>query len=154
MIITIDEANKAVDIIIKSCEQINSEMMKLKIKIEDLNMSYEIKGKVKLLPDTQTFGSGFKKRELILTTDDEKYPQDISIEFLQEKIELLDSITVGQIVTINFNIRGREYNGKYFNNLTGWKISSEVTDNQESMTLDENREEPENFDNLEDEIPF
>ena len=25
-------------------------------------MSYEIKGKVKLLPDTQTFGSGFKKR--------------------------------------------------------------------------------------------
>ena len=46
-------------------------------------MSYEIKGKVKLLPDTQTFGSGFKKRELILTTDDEKYPQDISIEFLQ-----------------------------------------------------------------------
>ena len=30
MIITIDEANKAVDIIIKSCEQINSEMMKLK----------------------------------------------------------------------------------------------------------------------------
>ena len=117
-------------------------------------MSYEIKGKVKLLPDTQTFGSGFKKRELILTTDDEKYPQDISIEFLQEKIELLDSITVGQIVTINFNIRGREYNGKYFNNLTGWKISPEVTDNQESMTLDENREEPENFDNLEDEIPF
>ena len=67
---------------------------------------------------------------------------------------MLDSITVGQIVTINFNIRGREYNGKYFNNLTGWKISPEVTDNQESMTLDENREEPENFDNLEDEIPF
>ena len=34
-----------------------------KIKIEDF-MSYEISGKVKLLPDTQTFGSGFKKREI------------------------------------------------------------------------------------------
>ena len=67
------------------------------------------------------------------------------LNFLQDKIELLDSITVGQIVTINFNIRGREYNGKYFNNLTGWKISTVETD-QESMTLDENREEPENFD--------
>ena len=29
-------------------------------------MSYEISGKVKLLPETQTFGSGFKKREIIL----------------------------------------------------------------------------------------
>ena len=116
-------------------------------------MSYEIQGKVKLLPDTQTVGSGFKKRELLLTTDDEKYPQDISIEFLQEKIELLDSITVGQIVTINFNIRGREYNGKYFNNLTGWKIST-AESSQDSMTLDENREDPDNFDDLEEEIPF
>lgn len=117
-------------------------------------MSYEIKGKVKLLQDTQTFESGFQKRELILTTDDEKYPQDISIQFLQDKIQLLDSITEDQEVTVHFNISGREYNGKYFNNLTGWKISSEVTDNQESMTLDENREDPDNFDDLEEEIPF
>lgn len=116
-------------------------------------MSYEISGKVKLLPETQTFGSGFKKREIILTAGDEKYPQDISIEFLQDKIELLDSITIGQTVTINFNIRGREYNGKYFNNLTGWKIST-VESSQDSMTLDENREDPDNFDDLEEEIPF
>ena len=66
----------------------------------------------------------------------------------------MDSITEDQEVTVHFNISGREYNGKYFNNLTGWKISSEVTDNQESMTLDENREDPDNFDDLEEEIPF
>ena len=61
-------------------------MMKLeKNKIEDLNMSYEIKGKVKLLADTQTFGSGFKKRELILTTDDEKYRKIFLLNFFKKK---------------------------------------------------------------------
>ena len=37
--------------------------------------------------------------------------------------------------------------------LTGWKIST-VENSQDSMTLDENREDPDNFDDLEEEIPF
>ncbi len=28
----------------------------------------------------------------------------------------------GQEVTVTFDIRGREYNGRYFNNLQGWKV--------------------------------
>ena len=118
-------------------------------------MSYDLTGKVKLLQETQIFGSGFKKREIIITVENGKYPQDISLEFVQEKIDLLDALVVGQIVTITFDIRGREYNGRYYNNLQGWKVSiDEDIEVSDSMELKENRDAPDNFDELEDDIPF
>lgn len=86
-------------------------------------MSYELNGKIKLIQDEQTFDSGFKKREIVVTVDDGKYPQDISLEFVQDRAALLDSFAPGQEVTVAFNLRGREYNGRYFNNLNGWKIT-------------------------------
>lgn len=86
----------------------------------------ELQGTVKKLFDTQTFASGFQKRELILSTQ-EQYPQPISIEFLQDKINLLDNVSVGDDVKISINIRGREWTSpqgetKYFNSITGWRI--------------------------------
>lgn len=87
-------------------------------------MSYELSGKIKLIQDEQQFNSGFRKRELVVTVEDGKYSQDILLEFVQDKIALLDGLKVGQAVNVSFNIRGREYNGRYFNNLTAWKISA------------------------------
>lgn len=87
-------------------------------------MSYELTGKIKLIQDEQQFNSGFRKREMVVTVEDGKYSQDILLEFLQDKIELLNGFKPGQEVTVSFNIRGREYNGRYFNNLAAWKISA------------------------------
>lgn len=86
----------------------------------------ELKGKIKLIKDRQTFASGFEKQELILVTD-EQYPQPISIEFLQDKTELLDVLKVGDEVTVSINIRGREWAApsgevKYFNSIVGWRV--------------------------------
>lgn len=85
-------------------------------------MAYDLTGKIKLIQDAQTFGSGFTKREMVVTVEDGKYPQDINLEFVQDKINLLDNLQVGQQVTVTFDLRGREYNGRYFNNLQGWKL--------------------------------
>ena len=87
-------------------------------------MSYELTGKIKLIQDEQQFNSGFKKREAVITVEDGKYTQDILLEFLQDKVELLNGFAPGQEVTVSFNIRGREYNGRYFNNLAAWKIAA------------------------------
>ena len=88
-------------------------------------MVYDITGKVKVIGETQVFGAkGFAKRELVLTVEDGKYPQDISIEFVQDKADLLDAVNEGQEVTVSFNIRGREYNGRYYNSLQGWKLQA------------------------------
>ncbi len=87
-------------------------------------MAYDLTGKIKLIQEPQTFNSGFTKREMVVTVEDGKYPQDISLEFVQDKISLLEGLQPGQEVTVTFDIRGREYNGRYFNNLQGWKISA------------------------------
>ena len=89
----------------------------------------EIIGKIKLIGQTQTFGgNGFRKRELVVTTD-EQYPQMIMIEFVQDKSDLLDSYTVGQDVKVSINLRGREWinpqgGKKYFNSIQGWRIEN------------------------------
>ena len=87
-------------------------------------MTYDITGKVKLIQESQTFASGFTKREVVVTVEDGKYPQEINLEFLQDKVSLLDNLSEGQEIKVFFDIRGREYNGKYFNNLVGWKIET------------------------------
>lgn len=85
-------------------------------------MAYDLTGKVKLIQAVQTFDSGFTKREMVVIVEDGKYPQEINLEFVQDKVALLENLQVGQEVTVTFDIRGREYNGRYFNNLQGWKI--------------------------------
>ena len=88
-------------------------------------MAYELSGKIKLIQEPKTFDSGFTKREMVVTVEDGKYPQEINLEFVQDKAALLDSLQPGQQVTVTFDIRGREYNGRYFNNLQGWKITTD-----------------------------
>jgi len=85
-------------------------------------VAYELTGKIKLIQEAKTFNSGFTKREMVVIVDDGKYPQEINLEFVQDKIALLDTLEPGQEVTVTFDIRGREYNGRYFNNLQGWKV--------------------------------
>ncbi len=89
----------------------------------------EVTGKIKKISETQTFGaSGFRKRELVLTTD-EQYPQMLAIEFVQDKCDALNTYQVGQDVKISINLRGREWinpegEAKYFNSIQGWRIEA------------------------------
>lgn len=86
----------------------------------------EIAGKIKLISDIQTFDSGFKKREVVITTE-EQYPQHILVELLGDRTEIINPFKIGDDVKISINIRGREWvnpqgETKYFNSLTGWRI--------------------------------
>ncbi|MDC3388195.1 DUF3127 domain-containing protein [Flavobacteriaceae bacterium] len=89
----------------------------------------EVQGKIKMVGQTQTFGSnGFRKREVVVNTE-EQYPQSIMIEFVQDKCDLLNSYQVGQDVKISINLRGREWvnpqgETKYFNSIQGWRIEN------------------------------
>lgn len=76
--------------------------------------------------DEQTFGSGFRKKEIVITTT-EQYPQDLLIEFTQDKIGLLNAYAVGDEVKISINLKGREWTSpdgvvKYFTSINGWRI--------------------------------
>lgn len=85
----------------------------------------ELQGTIKKISEIQTFASGFQKREMVILTQ-EQYPQPINIEFLSDKISLLDNVKEGENVKIGINIRGREWNSngniQYFNSIVGWKV--------------------------------
>ena len=89
----------------------------------------EVQGRIKMVGETQTFGSnGFRKREIVVTTE-EQYPQHIMVEFVQDKTDLLNSYQVGQQVKISINLRGREWvnpqgETKYFNSIQGWRVEA------------------------------
>jgi hypothetical protein len=93
----------------------------------------EVQGKVKMIGETQTFGTnGFRKREIVVTTE-EQYPQHIMVEFVQDKTDLLNNFQVGQNVKIGINLRGREWTNpqgevKYFNSIQGWRIEALQSD--------------------------
>ena len=127
----------------------------------------EIQGKIKLIKEVQEISPTFKKRELILTTD-EQYPQTLSVEFIQDKTDLLNNFEVNQSVKVGINLRGREWENpetkelKYFNSIQGWRIdlldSSPSVSNEDLPPLDSlSAFEPadDNDDNQElDDLPF
>jgi len=114
-------------------------------------MAYELTGKIKLIQDPRTFDSGFTKREMVVIVEEGRYPQEINLEFVQDKVALLDSLQPGQEVTVTFDIRGREHNGRYYNNLQGWKVDI-LGDATEASS--ENPPFPTPADFGEDDIPF
>ena len=88
----------------------------------------EVTGKVYQLGETQVVGSAgtFKKRTIVIETS-EQYAQKIPIDFVQDKCDVLNNYKVGDNVSVAINIRGNEYNDKFYVSLNGWKITK--TDN-------------------------
>ena len=87
----------------------------------------EVTGVLKVKFDTQKVSDRFQKREFVLTTEgNTPYPQHVSFQLTQDKCNLLDQYNVGDEMKIQFNLRGREWNGpqgiKYFNTLEAWRI--------------------------------
>lgn len=122
----------------------------------------ELQGTIRKLGEIQNFASGFQKREMILLTQ-EQYPQPISIEFLGDKIALLDHVTEGEEVKVSINIRGREWTNpqgevKYFNSINGWRIEKTSSGGQEPIhATAQSSTAPSNenvFGEDEDDLPF
>ena len=89
---------------------------------------YTIEGQVIKIGEEQIVGDNFKKRELIVKTEGQ-YPQEVLIEFVKDKTDLLDIVLPNQKVTVHFNLRGRKYSkagqpDKWFNTISGWKIDT------------------------------
>ena len=123
----------------------------------------EVKGKIKLITETKTYGSnGFRKREMVVTTD-EQYPQFINIEFIQDKTDLLDNFKMGDEVEVSINLRGREWispqgETKYFNSIQGWRITKLNTEAPQDVPppVNDGFEPADNFneDPGADDLPF
>lgn len=126
---------------------------------------YEATGTIKLIGEVQKFPSGFSKREFVVTTAHDKFPQDLKFEVVKDKCAMLDSFQAGDAVQVNFDIRGNEYNGKYFVNLSCWKLQAANGDSAQAGSRSNPNQSPKdagepsaadlrNHDDFDDDIPF
>jgi len=100
-----------------------------------------ISGNVIVVKDVQHISETFKKREFVLAVEDGEYSQKIQLEVVQDKCDVLNDVKVGQMLNVEFNLRGREWTNpqgevKYFNTLQAWKIDKGNT--QHTATAEPN----------------
>jgi hypothetical protein len=82
-----------------------------------------ITGTVHHIGQTEVISDKFSKRLLVIATED-KFNNLTPIEFTKEKTGLLDGLSIGQSVSVEINLGGREYSGKYYPSITGWKLNA------------------------------
>ena len=87
-------------------------------------MSFEIEGKLHKKYDTEKKSDTFQTREFVLVVEDGQYPNYIKFQVVQDRVSILDTIDEGATIKVYFDLRGREWQGKYFTNLQAWRIET------------------------------
>jgi hypothetical protein len=107
-----------------------------------------LQGTIKLINEPVTISDKLTKQQMVLTIDeDTKYPQNIAVEFMNKNVDILKKHKVGEKVSVNINLRGNEYNGKYYNNIVGWSVATVVKNEVTNAQQNPARE-------LETDLPF
>jgi hypothetical protein len=84
-------------------------------------MELKLEGKIQKICQEEQI-KNLTKKSMLLTTND-KYPQTVQLDFINDKVKELLKFNVGDEVSVDFNIRSNEYKGKYYTNLQGWRIA-------------------------------
>lgn len=83
----------------------------------------EIVGKIILKLPLQSgvsqAGNNWKKQEYVLETED-SYPKKVHFDFFGDKSDQFP-LNVGDRVRLSFDIESREYNGRWYTSIRGWK---------------------------------
>jgi len=89
-------------------------------------MEHKLKGKLILKSEPRQISEKFRVMDFVIETPDEKYPQKVQFQILNDRIQEMDKWTIGEELEVSFDIRGREYSGKYYNSLNAYKIESSI----------------------------
>lgn len=70
----------------------------------------------------------FRVQEFILKVGqpEDKYPQEIKFQLVNNNTDLIDFIQVNDVVEVTFDLRGREYNGTHYVTLNATKVTSKL----------------------------
>ena len=87
----------------------------------------EIEGKISLKLPVQSGQSArglWERQDFVLEYQDGNFPTQVCFTaWGSDKVKDLGQFQVGDAVKVAFNVRGREYNGKWYNDLRVWKIT-------------------------------
>ncbi len=85
-------------------------------------MSFEVNGKLHKKFDTENKTDTFQAREFVIVVESGNYPQYVKFQLVQDRCALVDTFEEGEEIKVHFDLRGREWNGKYFTNLNAWRV--------------------------------
>lgn len=91
----------------------------------------EIKGKIIVaLPEVsgvaKASGNPWKKREYVLETQD-TYPKKVFFDFFGDRADQYP-LSVGDEITLSFDIESREYQGRWYTGIRGWKAEKSTAE--------------------------
>lgn len=66
-------------------------------------------------------GNEWKKQTIVVETEGQ-YPKKVAIDFFGDKVELLAGLEKDAQLTVSINLESREYKGRWFTNVNGWKL--------------------------------
>ena len=88
-------------------------------------MSFETVGKLYKKFDTENKTDTFQAREFVITTEG-PYEQFIKFQLTQDRCQIIDGFNIGDQIKVHFDLRGREWNDKYFTNLNAWRVEKNM----------------------------
>ena len=94
-----------------------------------MNSKCEVEGVVAYIGEIQEFPSGFRKR-LIVIDNGQQYSNLVPLELMKDNVSKTDGHRVGERVIAKVDVGGREYDGKYYPNLTTWFLKWEQMPSQ------------------------
>lgn len=87
----------------------------------------EIEGRIRqklAKQNGQSAKGSWVKQDFILEYQDGNYPVEVCFTaFGNDKVADLDKYQVGDTVSVAFNLRAREYNGRWYNDIRVWRIT-------------------------------
>jgi len=101
-------------------------------------MSYQANGTLHHIGETEAKTEAFSAREFVIETDG-NYPQLIKFQLVQDRCDLINNYSLGESITVHFDLRGREWNGKYFTNLNAWKVEGQQVSNGTAPAKEETK---------------
>ena len=118
-------------------------------------MGYQATGRLHKIFDTEKKSDSFSARDFVIEIEDGRFPQMVKFQLVQDKCALIDDYSEGDEINVEFDLRGREWNDKYFTNLNAWRIGSAESNSNSKKDQDTIPDEPIPADNdFDDEIPF
>ena len=87
-------------------------------------MSFNISGKLHKVFPMESKSANFQTREFVIVTE-EQYPQYLKFPLVQDRCSVIDKFQAGQQITVHFDLRGREWQEKFFTNLQAWKVEAQ-----------------------------
>lgn len=128
-------------------------------------MALEVEGVITHILDVESgiskAGNAWQKRSFVIETLDQ-YPKPVCFSMLGDKVSEIENLNTGDKVNVSFNVQSREYQGKWYTDVSAWRIQKSDGNNQFSgQNLDNLSHIPEaqegyknTKESLDDDLPF